>query len=99
MSLSIGVIIPVYNQPGALIHALESLATQRVLPQEVIIVDDGSRVPIHIDDHISKKLNISLIRQNNAGAPAARNTGFEASASDATKYRDNNVVCDRHPLE
>lgn len=99
MSLSIGVIIPVYNQSEALIHALESLATQRVLPQEVIIVDDGSRVPIHIDDHISKKLNISLIRQNNAGAPAARNTGFEASTSDAIIFWDADVVAEPQLLE
>ena len=42
MSISISVIVTTYNRPLALDCVLASLATQSILPKEIIIADDGS---------------------------------------------------------
>ncbi|MBP9761095.1 MAG: glycosyltransferase family 2 protein [Candidatus Magasanikbacteria bacterium] len=97
--MTVSVLIPVYNQAEALKKSLASLAKQTVLPDEVIIVDDGSDVPICIDEGLLAQLSISLIRQKNAGAPAARNTGFEASSSDTVIFWDADVVAEPQLLE
>ena len=39
------VIVPVYNRPDEVRELLESLARQRIMNFEVIIVEDGSSVP------------------------------------------------------
>ena len=38
----VSVVIPAYNNPGYLREALASVLSQRVLPGEVVVVDDGS---------------------------------------------------------
>ena len=39
----ISVIIPTYNSANFIEKTLESLISQTVLPEEIIIVDDGSK--------------------------------------------------------
>ncbi len=81
MKPSISAIIPTYNRKNVLPKALDSVLTQTVYPDEVIVVDDGS------DDKTSEMVSsnypkIKLIIQKNAGVSAARNAGIAASAGD-----------------
>lgn len=70
----VSVIIPAYNSAATISRALESVFGQTYAGYEVIVVDDGSR-----DDLVSAVApygeRVRLIRQANAGASAARNTG------------------------
>lgn len=72
------IIIPSYNRPTCLQKCLRSL-TQLQYPRdqfEVIVVDDGSAVPIEsIVASLQKLLTITLIRQANSGPAQARNRG------------------------
>ncbi|HPP08870.1 MAG TPA: glycosyltransferase family A protein, partial [bacterium] len=75
----VSVIVPVYNAERFIGETLRSVLCQTYKDIEVIVVDDGST------DHsveVIKKYNdprIMLIRQQNRGVSAARNTGIKSS--------------------
>jgi glycosyltransferase involved in cell wall biosynthesis len=90
----ISIIIPVYNHKKALTKALVSIAAQTYKNIEVIVVDDGSKSEIR-----NLKSEITLIRQENKGAPAARNAGFELSKGEYVIFWDADVVGEPEMLE
>ncbi len=82
MPAPVAIIIPCYRQAHLLGEALESCAEQQPLPAEIIVVDDGS--PDDVSAAVApyaERLPIRLIRRENGGLSAARNTGLEASQS------------------
>ena len=69
----ISVIIPLYNKASSIERTLRSVLGQRVLPREIIVVDDGSTDDsASIVERISSPL-VQLLRQENRGVSAARN--------------------------
>lgn len=76
---TVSVIIPCYNGHEYLEQAIQSALTQTHLPLEVIVVDDGSDDPetIKFIDNLGPE--IKVVRQENKGLPAARNTGFRVA--------------------
>ena len=76
--LPVSVVIPTYNRAHLIARSIKS-ALANVLPgDEIIVVDDGSK-----DDTAGAVAafgdRVRYIRQNNAGAGPARNTGFNAA--------------------
>lgn len=83
----ISVIIPSYNCAQYLGRSIESVLRQTCKPYELIIVDDGSTDDT--PDVLSKYKNqIITIRQQNAGASVARNTGIEKACGDWIAFLD-----------
>jgi len=77
----VAVIIPVYNRHVSVVEALDSVASQSLPPEQVIVVDDGSTDATTSAvrdwiDQASGDLETLLVQQKNRGAPAARNHGF-----------------------
>jgi len=75
------VIVPVYNRAITVLDALDSIAAQSLLPHKVVVVDDGSTDAT--EQSVNGWVNQSaiadrclVIRQENAGASAARNRGI-----------------------
>ncbi len=87
----VSIIMPVYNHQRAFERALASIQAQTYRPLEVIIVDDGSEPPINISGSEDETCSIKLIRQKNAGAPAARNTGLKQSTGEYVIFWDADV--------
>lgn len=80
MELQISFIIPLYNCETLVARCLDSIFGTGVDAgrYEVIVVDDGSTdgsVAI-VDAYAADHPNLVLVRQQNAGASAARNTGL-----------------------
>ncbi len=77
----ISVIIPCYNQAQFLHEAINSVDLNPSI--ELIVVDDGSNLMYdrNIFDHWSYE-NVRLIRQENRGLSAARNTGISAALAE-----------------
>lgn len=74
----ISVVIPVYNRAAFIAEAIDSVLIQNVEGVEIIVVDDGS-TDTSADVVAGYGDRVRLIRQENAGCAAARNTGIEAS--------------------
>ena len=70
--------MPVYNAENYLFDSLGNVLKQTLKDIEVICVDDGStdRSAEIIEDYASRDFRLSLIRQKNQYAGAARNAGL-----------------------
>jgi len=84
----IGVVIPYFQRQAGLLHrALNSICAQEYRPVQVVVVDDGS--PRAAAEEITTALRIAVpgltvTRQVNQGAAAARNTGLDALGDEVT---------------
>ena len=73
-AVSVGVVIPAFNQAKYLADAIESVLAQTHPADEIIVVDDGSTDdPARVVASFPKAV---LIRQNNRGLAGARTTGL-----------------------
>ncbi|MBN1593519.1 MAG: glycosyltransferase [Candidatus Coatesbacteria bacterium] len=77
-SRDVSIIIPVYNDENYIEKAINSALAQTHSDVEVVVVDDGSTdgTPDILDKFGG---DITRIRRENGGLPAARNTGINAS--------------------
>jgi glycosyltransferase involved in cell wall biosynthesis len=76
------VVIPLYNKSQYIQRAIESVLTQTLPVDEIIVVDDGS-----VDDSAAivtslDNRKITLIKQKNQGVSIARNNGIIASKNE-----------------
>ena len=98
MSDLISIIIPVYNHEQALHQALASIAAQTYKDIEIIIVDDGSSVPVKcqvstfVPSSGRGSVKCSILHQQNRGAPAARNRGLEEAKGEYVIFWDADVI-------
>ena len=86
------IVIPTYNRPERLTSCLKAIALLDYPRDrfEVIVVDDGSKTPL--DDIVAPlkdRINITLLRQENAGPAAARNKGAEVARGEFIALTDD----------
>jgi len=85
--MTISVVIPAYNAAEYIGRAIDSVLAQTRRPDEIIVVDDGST-----DDTASivetYGSQVRLIRQENTGVSAARNTGIDAATGEWIAFLD-----------
>lgn len=77
----VSVIVPAFNAAQYVRDTLESVLAQTHRNIEVIVVDDGSTddTPEIVSEIAATDPRVRLMRQANAGAAAARNTGIAAA--------------------
>lgn len=97
----ISVIIPVYNAELYLRRCLDSLLAQSLSKWEAVCVDDGSNDASAsiLEDYESVDPRFSVIRQVNAGASAARNSGLKKAKGDYIFFLDSDDELDPNCLE
>ena len=80
-------VITSFNQGSMILEAVESLCAQTLLPQKIIIVDDGStdEYSIQVLKDVEQKsdlpIPIMIYHQENGGVSAARNAGIKKAQS------------------
>lgn len=96
----VSAIIPVYNGERFVSAAVASVRAQTRPPDEIIVIDDGStdRTP-EILDELAASADISIVRQANAGAAAARNLGVERSTGEILTFLDADDLWVKRKLE
>lgn len=90
--VSVSIIIPSYNRPTQILDCVMSLAKIDYPPHllDIIVVDDGSPTPITSTlDGIDIKFPLQVIRQENQGISAARNTGIAQATGDLILFTDD----------
>jgi GT2 family glycosyltransferase len=89
------IIVPTYDRPEALTACVQAIR-QLDYPQdrfEVIIVDDGSPVPVEgYGYHVQDDLTIRVLRQSNAGPASARNMGAQQARGDILAFTDDDCL-------
>ena len=87
----ISIVVPCYNVPDRLLRrCLDSIEKQEYKDYEIILIDDGS------EKEFAKELNslrkdykkLRIIRQNNKGVSAARNTGIDLAVGKYLAFVD-----------
>lgn len=93
----IDVIIPVFDQAKDLAECLQSLRQQTFGDFSVIIVDDGSSIPL--DASIGVGLPVQIVRQENRGAPSARNRGAREGSAPYILFCDADIKLKTNAIE
>lgn len=91
----VSVVIPVHNNCDTIIPLLDSLARQRIAPDEVVVVDDAST-----DNTASLARGHELavrvvLLDNNSGPSVARNMGVDVATGEVILFLDSDVVADQ----
>ncbi len=87
LETDIEAVITSYNQGSMILEAVQSVCSQTLLPQRIIIVDDGSTDKYSLEVLNSIKNNsdlsvpITIHFQENGGVSAARNAGINKTQS------------------
>lgn len=93
----VSVIIPTHNRAHLIGETLDSVFAQDYRPIEIVVVDDGStddteRVVRGYEVKCPKGVSLRYIRQENSGAPKARNCGFRESKGEFIQFLDSDDV-------
>lgn len=86
----VSIIIPCYNNKNVIQDAIDSALNQSYPHIEIIVVDDGSTDGSYefVADNIRHGQKLQVVRQDNQGPAAARNTGFNLSTGDFLVFLD-----------
>jgi len=91
-SVDFSIVVPTYNRPQQLAECLSALAKLDYgrARFEVIVVDDGSATPLEpVTAPFQDRMQLSLIRQENAGPAAARNRGAQVATGTWLAFTDD----------
>jgi O-antigen biosynthesis protein len=92
----VSVVVCTYNGAATLADCLDGLIALEYPNYEVIVVDDGST---DATSTIAAGYPVRLIRTENRGLSAARNTGLEAATGEIIAYTDDDARPDPHWLQ
>lgn len=90
---SVSVVIPLFNKEGSIANTIGSVLRQSRLPDELIIVDDGSKdssayIAKSVLAEAGDDIAWTFIAQENAGVSVARNRGADESRSRYIAFLD-----------
>jgi glycosyltransferase involved in cell wall biosynthesis len=87
----ISVVIPTFNRAGMVTEAVESVLNQTCRDFELIVVDDGSTDGT-FDILAAMDGPIQVLRRENGGVSAARNTGIAAARGELLAFLDSDDI-------
>ena len=95
---SVSVVIPFYSGASWLEEAIESVLNQTRMPEEIIVINDGSKEDI--SSLISKyNTKVKFIFQENQGSASARNHGINSSSGEYIAFLDSDDLWLPNKLE
>lgn len=93
MNNTISLIIAYYNGSEFIEEAIQSAQRQTLPFDEIILVDDGSRLEeAQFAEELSSKYGVIYINQSNGGQGSARNTGCKLAKSEYLCFLDQDDV-------
>jgi len=91
MNPLLSLVVPVYNVAPFLERCLQSLAAQDLAGMEIVFVDDGSTdaCPAVLARYAAQHSQMRVIRRDNGGLSAARNTGLDHIGGEYVAFVDS----------
>src|SRR5690242_7245717 len=86
--LSVVAVIPLYNGERYIAETLESVLAQTRMPNEIIVVNDGSKDDGSAIVEKFESRGVRLLNKPNGGQGSARNLGVASSTSDLICFLD-----------
>jgi glycosyltransferase involved in cell wall biosynthesis len=87
---SISVVITTYNRPAEVKDAVNSLLTQSIKPLEILVIDDSSNPPVHMQTDDKK---LKLIRfEKELGLSNTRNYGINIAKGEYVAFMDDDCI-------
>jgi glycosyltransferase involved in cell wall biosynthesis len=97
MKNDVSVVVVTYNRAKDVNEAVNSLLNQSEEALEIIVIDDGSIVPVNLDFHSDR---LRLIRfDQEIGISDARNFGIKTAKGDYIAFIDDDAIADYHWLK
>ena len=81
-------VIPAHNAAATIARAVRSVHQQTCLVSEIIVVDDGSTDDTARVLGSFRNMGVTVVRTENRGVAAARNTGANLATGDVVAYLD-----------
>lgn len=97
--LSVAVVIPTRDRGDALVRAIRSVLAQTLLPDELVVVDDGSRDAVALPDDLRDHPLVRVLRTGGVGPGAARNAGVAATTTTLVAFLDDDDAWRPEKLE
>jgi glycosyltransferase involved in cell wall biosynthesis len=93
-TMKISVIIPTYNGAHRILTVLKSLQAQQHLPDEVLVIIDGSTDGTRslLDQHSFAPLQLNIVERSNGGRAKVRNTGAAIARHDLLLFIDDDMI-------
>ncbi|MEP7037540.1 MAG: glycosyltransferase [Acidobacteriota bacterium] len=90
------IIIPTYQRPDELMGCLEAVSKLDYPSNkfEVIVVDDGGELSDELFSTFHKKINLTILHQQNSGPAEARNLGARTAKNDFLAFTDDDCEPD-----
>jgi len=100
-TISVSVIIPVYNVSKYLSECLDSIINQSLKNIEIICINDGSTDNSSdiLNSYAQKDDRLIVIQQSNSGQGASRNTGVRMAKGEYIYFMDSDDILDIKALE
>lgn len=100
-TVTVTVIIPVYNAEKFLVECIDSVIGQTYKKLQIILVDDGSNDSCGqiCDQYEKKDSRIKVIHQENSGVSSARNTGLYHASGDYVTFVDCDDIINERMIE
>ena len=96
----VSAVIPVHNGSDLVGEAIESVYAQTVLPEEVIVVDDGSTDDTwRILGQFAGRPGFRRVRKRQGGSATARNVGVQHATADYVAFLDHDDLWRPEKLE
>lgn len=95
----VSIIVPAYNVETTLRACLDGVLAQTYSRLEILLIDDGSKdgTELICKEYAAADKRISLIRKENGGLAAARNTGLDRCTGELVAFIDSDdVVAPEH---
>lgn len=94
----ITVVIPTYNRPGVLKDTIESYLAGRVLPRQILIVDQTPKPfdPATVPNN--KGVELGVLQSTTPSLTLARNIGARASSYDTILFSDDDILVDEESV-
>ncbi|NND94950.1 MAG: glycosyltransferase family 2 protein [Flavobacteriales bacterium] len=97
---SVSIVIPCYNVEQFVEQAINSAQSQTYSIDQIICVDNESTdSTLDVLNSLKSKFDITIVREQKRGAPAARNTGWRMCDSDWIQFLDADDILNPSKIE